>query len=49
MKLIRPVTSLLWLYVCNDCGNCTYSTVKNRPYCYCRYKNKMKLARSNTI
>ena len=49
MKLIRPVTSLLWLYVCNDCGNYTYSTIKNRPYCYCRYKNKMKLARSNSI
>ena len=49
MKLIRPVTSLLWLYVCNDCGNYTYNTIKKRPYCYCRYKNKMKLARSNTI
>ena len=49
MNLIRPVTNSLWLYVCYDCGKYNYNTVKNRPYCYCNYKNKMKLARANSI
>lgn len=49
MRLIRPITNDTWLYICNDCYRYKYSTIKDRPYCYCRYKNKMRLARSNSI
>lgn len=49
MNLIRPVTNDLWLYVCCNCGNYKYDTLIKRPFCYCNYKNKMRLARSNSI